>query len=170
MWYCSIVSLPTKYTKELLEPLVQKSFSYAEVLRKLGMKWAGGTQSYIKRRIEALGLDTSHFLGQARNRGLTHIGGPEKLHWSKILVLERKDGKKEKTITLRRAMIESGIPFVCGVCGCEPIWRDKPLVLQISHQNGDSADNRKKNLRFDCPNCHSQTEDFGGRSAGKKGN
>ncbi len=157
-----------KYTKELLEPLVRDSLSYSEVIRKLGLKWAGGTQSHIKRRIDDFGLNTSHFLGQKRNRGLAHVGGPEKLHWSKILVLNRGDNRKEKTATLRRAMIESGIPHACGVCHCEPIWRGKPLVLQISHQNGNSADNRKKNIRFDCPNCHSQTEDFGGRSAGKK--
>jgi hypothetical protein len=79
-----------KHTKEILEPLVRESLSYAEVVRKLGLKNAnGGTQAHIKKRIKKFGLDTSHFLGQARNRGLTHVGGNKKLHWSKILILNR---------------------------------------------------------------------------------
>lgn len=29
------------------------------------------------------------------------------------------------------------------------------------HKNGDWRDNRAYNLRFLCPNCHSQTPNFG---------
>jgi len=38
-----------KYTVEMLRPIVASSRSYAEVLRQLGLKQTGGSQSNIKR-------------------------------------------------------------------------------------------------------------------------
>jgi hypothetical protein len=41
------------------------------------------------------------------------------------------------------------------------------LTLHVDHVNGDYCDNAEENLRFMCPNCHSQTENFAGRSRGR---
>jgi hypothetical protein len=156
-----------KHTKEILESIVRDSLSVAEVTRRLGLKNPnGGTQQYISKRIKKFGLDTSHFLGRRRNCGENHKGGCQKRHWTERLVNNR-NGRKEQTEVLRRAMIESGIEHICDTCGILPIWNNEVLVLQISHKNGDSLDNRKENLHFECPNCHSQTEDFAGRSGRK---
>lgn len=45
---------------------------------------------------------------------------------------------------------------------CENIgvWNGKKLSLQLDHINGDHSDNRLENLRFLCPNCHTQTETY----------
>ena len=43
-------------------------------------------------------------------------------------------------------------------------WMNQQLTLQLDHINGISDDNRKENLRFLCPNCHSQTKTFGGNN------
>lgn len=40
---------------------------------------------------------------------------------------------------------------------------NEPLVLQIHHKNGIFHGNTKENLNFLCPNCHSQTENYGRR-------
>lgn len=149
-----------KYTKEVLEPVVRESRSYAEVIRKFGLKQTGGSQMNFTKLVKVYDLDVSHFLGQKANRGAWHRGGPEKLHWSSILVLDRH-GRKERPSRLRNAMIEAGIPHVCAVCGGKPEWQGKPLVLEIDHKNGNNLDNRKRNVRFLCPNCHAQTENFG---------
>lgn len=53
----------------------------------------------------------------------------------------------------------------CGA-GCE--HNGLPLVLQLDHIDGDSANNRLNNGRLLCPNCHSQTPTFGWRNRGKK--
>lgn len=150
-----------KYTVEILTPVVEASLSYAEVLRRLNLKQTGGSQSNIKRLVQKYGISTSHFLGRARNQGDAHRGGPGKATADETLVLRDPLAQHEKAYKLRRAMIEIGIPFRCAFCGIEDVWNDKPLMLTIDHINGRRYDNRRENLRFLCPNCHSQTPTFG---------
>ena len=54
--------------------------------------------------------------------------------------------------------------YKCAICGNIGEWNGKQLVLQLDHINGDHFDNRLENLRFLCPNCHSQTETFGSKN------
>lgn len=145
-----------KYTKELLTPLVAESLSIAEVIRRLGIKWSGGTQQHIRNLIQRYELDTSHFKGQGRNSGSSHVGGTAKLPAVSILIHEPTRTKRQKTYLLKRALLESGVEYVCAVCRLLPVWNSQPLVLQIDHINNDWADNRLENLRFICPNCHTQ--------------
>jgi hypothetical protein len=149
-----------KYSDEMLRPIIASSLSFAEVLRRLGLKQTGGSQSNIKRLVQKYGISTDHFLGQGRNRGDEHKG-PRKILAEEILILRDPLAHHEKAYKLRRAMIESGIPFRCAMCGMEPEWNGRPLMLTIDHINGCRYDNRKENLRFLCPNCHSQTPTFG---------
>lgn len=149
-----------KYTKEILEPIVQSSVSVQEVLRKLGVKMAGGTHSHISRRIKSFGIDTSHFLGVRANCGDKHRGGPDKKTSEQVLILKDKLSAREKTFRLKRSLMALGVPHICNECGICPIWNNKPLTLHIDHINGWTYDNRKENLRFLCPNCHAQTETY----------
>jgi len=43
-------------------------------------------------------------------------------------------------------------------------WCGEPIVLHLDHINGVRNDNRRENLRFLCPNCHSQTTTYCGRN------
>ena len=151
----------SKYTYEALSPIVESSLSYAEVLRRLGMKQAGSSQSNIKRLVQKFRISTDHFLGQSRNHGNNHRGGPGKATAAEILILRDPLSHHEKAVRLRRAMIDIGVAYCCAICGMEPVWNSKPLMLTVDHINGSRHDNRKENLRFLCPNCHSQTPTFG---------
>lgn len=149
----------TKYTKEKLEPLVRDSISVAEVLRKLGRKQCGGVATNLSKKIKKLGIDTSHFLGQKANSGSRHKGGSKRT-WQEVLVVSKTD-RREKAVSLRRALVESGREYKCEECGvCD--WNDKELVLQVDHKDNNWLDNRPENLQFLCPNCHSQTEGHSG--------
>ena len=64
----------TKYSIEILEPLVKKSKSYAQVLNFLGLSVGGGSQSYIKNKISEFNIDVSHFKGQGWKRGVFSLG------------------------------------------------------------------------------------------------
>jgi len=90
------------------------------------------------------------------------------LHWSVVLVRHRRGREvRETTAVLRRAMLDSGIPHLCELCRCPPEWLGLPLVLEIDHLSGDWADNERGNVRFLCPNCHTQTRNYGSRSRGR---
>ncbi len=41
-------------------------------------------------------------------------------------------------------------------------WHNEHLTLELDHMSGVRTDNRLENLRWLCPNCHSQTPTFRG--------
>lgn len=130
------------------------SFSYAGVLRTLGVPQAGGSQAYLARRIRQEGLQTSHFTGQAHQRGKSD---PRRKSPQEVLVVLAPGSQRRGTPILRRAMLESGVPHECALCGQGPEWQERRLTLVIDHINGDWLDNTLGNVRFLCPNCHAQT-------------
>ncbi len=150
------------YSKALLESLARDSVSIAQILRKLGLAEAGGTHAHISRKLREYQIDTSHFLGQAANHGSNHRG-PAKRTWEQILVIRTK-GPRQKAHVLRRALIESGRVYRCETPGCpvQDAWLAKPLMLHVDHLDGNWLDDRPENVRFLCPNCHSQTPNYCG--------
>lgn len=153
-----------KYTKEVLIPIIAESRSYAEVMRKLGIRMTGGSHTHLKRLVAKYDLSVIHFLGRGSNRGVHHCGGPTKKKASEILVLRPKAQYKEPAFRLRRALLEVERKEVCEECRLGTAWNGKTLRLQVDHRNGKNWDNRPENVRFLCPNCHSQTDNFGSKN------
>jgi hypothetical protein len=143
-----------KYTKELLEPIVTKSFSIAEVLRALGCRENGSIHSHISKIIKKYNISTIHFLGCGHAKGKS---SNKHRDWQSFLV-KRNDNKRQKSYFLRRALIESGRTYECvnSKCNIKGEWLGQKLTLQVNHMNGDISDDRSTNLEFLCPNCHSQ--------------
>ncbi len=150
----------TKYSKKVLEAAVRDSRSIAQVLQKLGIRPAGGSHSHIRRRLTQYGIDTSHFLGKGWNVGGQQSASHRRRTAQQILVLAEEKERFEPARYLKRALLEIGRNYHCEVCGLGEQWHGRPLVLQIDHINGLRHDNRPENLRFLCPNCHSQTQNY----------
>jgi predicted RNA-binding Zn-ribbon protein involved in translation (DUF1610 family) len=151
-----------RYTEELLTEAVQCSTSVAGVLRHLGLRPTGGAHAHISRTIKAFGIDTSHF---RLYNALSHA--TRRLTAQEILVVLPEGSQRAKPPMLTRAMIESGTPYKCATCGCDGTWQGLPLTLEVDHIDGDYLNNTLENLRFLCPNCHRQTDNFAGRSRGR---
>jgi DNA-binding CsgD family transcriptional regulator len=75
-----------------------------------------------------------------------------------------KKGVPRNRNHVKQRLVSAGVKQEhCESCGISE-WQGRPLSLALHHVNGDRHDNRLENLRLLCPNCHSQTENFGGRN------
>ncbi|MFD0358457.1 HNH endonuclease [Streptomyces sp. NPDC127110] len=150
------------FGREEITRAVAGSTSMAGVMRSLGHhEFSGAGRARARRSIDEYGLSTEHFTGQGHT-----AGRPSPTRRAADVVLRRLDdgSAREKTAVLRRALDDLGVPHVCDECGTGDTWQGRRLVLEIDHVNGDRLDNRRENLRYLCPSCHSQTGTFAKRS------
>ena len=148
-----------KLSDEQFVELLKKSSTISEVLFKLGYTVKGNSWGYsqVKRRMDDLNLDYSIFKGKSAVIKITKLNNVKK---EDIL----KENCRHQRTVLRRYVIKNNlIPYKCAICGCTE-WQGKTLSLELDHINGVNSDNRLENLRFLCPNCHSQTSTYGSRN------
>jgi len=149
-----------KYTIENLNEAVKNSKSIRQVINKLGLKEAGGNYQSIKNRILEYNIDMSHFHGQLWSKGKTFL--TDKRIKSKYTYEDMfSSNSLISRDRLKKFIINNNlIKLSCCECGNNGEWNNKHLTLELDHINGVSNDNRLENLRFLCPNCHSQTPTF----------
>lgn len=64
------------------------------------------------------------------------------------------------TSTLRKRIIQHKLKeYQCEICKIDD-WNNNSISLQLDHKDGDRKNNILDNLRWLCPNCHSQTPTF----------
>jgi hypothetical protein len=51
----------------------------------------------------------------------------------------------------------------CLICNISE-WNNKSLVLHYDHIDGNNKNESRENVRFICPNCHSQTDTYTGKN------
>lgn len=154
-----------RYTQEQFIQAVASSKSYSEVCRTIGISDKGGNLNTVKRKIQELNLDMSHFTGSRWNKGLTSENHKsiKKKDISEILI--ENSGWTSHNLKLR--LIKEGIKE----CKCERCnrteWEGFPIPVELHHINGNHKDNRLENLQILCPNCHALTENYSGKSSNK---
>jgi thymidine kinase len=159
----------TEYTKELLEEACRDSYSYAEVIRKLGKKQGGGTQTLIKNKIAEYGIDISHFTGQNWNKGKTKADDPRIVGVEKYTLEEIFCNPSYVTQKVLRGYVtrHNVIEYKCQKCNCDGTWQDGIIALELHHKDGNNTNNTIENLEYLCPNCHALTNNFRGKNIKK---
>lgn len=153
-----------KWTKEIVSSAVSEVTTYTDLCKSLGISNSGGSYQRLRAKMQEWGISTDHFISNPTVNPKFKI----KIPWQDVLVYDRANtGQRTKSSMLKRAMLEAGFNnTVCAIAGCQQtnIWNGQELVLQIDHINGDRLDDRPENLRFICPNCHTQTKTFSSRN------
>ena len=143
--------------KEFID-LVKSSLNTSEVLFKLGYTTVGNSWGYaqIKQRMQELNLSGKDF----RNNTVKSSENHNEASYEDLFC---QDSKHTRTVLRRYIITNNLIPYKCEICGISE-WNNKKLSLELDHINGVNNDNRIENLRFLCPNCHSQTNTYGSKN------
>jgi hypothetical protein len=145
------------FDESQLRDAVANSRSCAEVLRKLGLRPAGGNHRTIKKYCALWGISTAHFDQDAIRREALYR---PPIPLAEILV----EGSTYHRGHLKRRLLAEGVKHpICELCGQGTTWRGRPLALILDHINGVPDDNRLENLRIVCPNCAATFDTHCGR-------
>lgn len=126
-----------KYDWREVQAYYDEGHSYRDCVAKFGFNANSWYKAVLRGEIKTrpLGMPIDTLLAAPRNRH--HV----------------------KTRLMRAGMLQNQCE-ICGLIG----WQGKPLMMHLDHINGVRDDHRIENLRMLCPNCHSQTETYGGRN------
>jgi 5-methylcytosine-specific restriction endonuclease McrA len=153
------ISILRKISKESLQDVLDSSTSLSNAINKIGID---GLKTYyieiLRERIqtENLSLDNmnqNYFKSQRDNAG--------KLPHDQIFC---RASTVARSIVRRRIIYENLIEYKCSECPIVDNYNGKKISLQLDHINGIRNDHRLENLRWLCPNCHSQQETSFGKS------
>jgi Zn finger protein HypA/HybF involved in hydrogenase expression len=154
-----IWNIPSNQFQELLD----NSNSFVEILIKVGLDPYNGNHKTLNHRIKEEGFDISILEENRKKNQKIHM---KSLHQNKTYSLEDVlvENSNFSRKNLKNKILEYNlIQYECCRCKNKGEWLNKILSLQLDHINGINNDNRLENLRFLCPNCHSQTDTYCGK-------
>lgn len=153
--------------REELQALFDTCDTKCEILRRLGYRNpnTGGNSSTLTARIKADNIDLTKYQENFQ-KFMKNLSKSRKYSSSISNDSAFTTECRHSRNTVKRYIINNNIiPYICNECGNDGQHNGKKLVLQLEHINGVNDDNRLENLCFLCPNCHSQTETFGGKNS-----
>lgn len=142
-----------KYTIDDVKKAVSTALSVTDVLTTLGLTPHGNNFSTILKIINDNNIDITCFnVVEARRRN--------KKEWTfdEIFVENSQIPRSSISRYVKKFKI---FPYECVICKNTGSWNGQTLMLTIDHIDGCSTNNNISNLRYLCPNCHSQTATFG---------
>jgi hypothetical protein len=149
------------FSEDEVRVAVADSLSYAEALRRLGLRAAGGNHRTIRKYVENVWrIPTDHF-DAGRRSGASARAVP----LQDVLV----EGSTYHRGHLKRRLLADGLKHPrCEMCGQGELWRGRRMSLVLDHINGVHDDHRLENLRIVCPNCNATLDTHCGRHKTRK--
>lgn len=152
-----------RWTEEQLAAAVAAELGVAGVLRRLGLRAAGGNYGNIGRAIKAAQLSTNHF-SQRGHLQRRHNPHAPRTPLAQILV----SGSAFRSSQLRKRLVQESV-LAAQCSGCLRVdWLGRPIPLELDHVDGDRHNNQLENLRLLCPNCHAMTPTYRGKNIGSR--
>lgn len=148
--HCSGLCKGTKYRQYSDKDIIDKAKevkSLRGLLLALNLRAVGGNYTNMKRHLQRLDIDTSHWTGRSWCKG-------EQL----------KDWQDYTSIGALKPHLITQRGHKCESCFLS-LWLNKQIILEIHHIDGDRSNNLYDNLQLLCPNCHSMTDNWRGRKS-----
>jgi hypothetical protein len=148
-----------RYSEATVREAVAGAVSYADGLRRMGLRPSGHNHRTIKRLVAHYGISVEHF---DPNWALRIRDRPRKRIPLDVVLVECSTYHRGH---LKRRLYEEGLKErACELCGQGEEWRGHRMSLILDHINGVATDNRLENLRIVCPNCAATLETHCGRN------
>lgn len=146
-------------SKEHLLAAARLSSSLSDLSRRLGYSHSGGNHKLLRGAAKRHGIDLDAlFRAEPKERSVS-------VRSQEDMALVFRENSPTDRGTVKRLLLERNLKeYRCEHCGNRGEWQGLPLALQLEHANGANDDNRLENLKFLCPNCHSQTPTYGGKN------
>jgi hypothetical protein len=151
------------FSEEDVRAAVADSLSYAEALRRLGLRAAGGNHRTIRKYVEEVWrIPVDHF-DPRRSRG--SAAPARAIPLAEVMVQSSTYHRGH----LKRRLLAEGLKRPeCEMCGQGEVWRGRRMSLVLDHVNGVHDDHRLENLRILCPNCNATLDTHCGRHKTRK--
>lgn len=159
-WEHTFVPDRPRFTEEELRAAIAASSSWAETLRRLQYRSAGGNWKTLKKYAALWEIPTDHFDPHAASLTGLRRAGFKAIPLEEVLV----ENSSYNRNNLKQRLLAEGLksPY-CELCGQGKRWRGRDLALILDHINGVPDDHRLENLRIVCPNCAATLETHCGR-------
>lgn len=151
------------FTPFELQKLLNESNGYSDLLRKIGLCSKGGNPQTLKKIINEWQLDESQLdINRSKLYQRCQEKSIQKQRRSLEDVLCNKVPFEHSAFLLKRLVTEGYKEYRCEECGISE-WQNKPISLQLHHKDGNHKNNKLDNLQVLCPNCHTQTDNYGAK-------
>lgn len=143
------------------QELLNTSNSYKDILQKLNYQTNNGNNfNTIKRRIRLENFDTTLLdinRKELQNIQTTLLRTNNEKRIEDIFI---ENSSSTPSVVRKKLLKYKLLEYKCAICANYGEHLNNPLTLQMDHINGINNDHRIENLRWLCPNCHSQTDTY----------